>query len=210
MRSRSSPAPTTTPCARDRSISAPAAALRSMSSCTFAARGARHDDAADDAGRRDHRHVGPHAVARALVDRHRPEIRAGAAGDDLGRRSSAAACCRRSSSSCCSAARPLRRARAPAAARPAAAASSRFSCSFSCADLLQGDVVRSTRRGRRRRRRRRRRAAPRRTRRRSPPRAPARRASSSTCAEIRMMCADDDGEEQVAGALADVEQGHDA
>ena len=38
IRSRSSPPPTTTPCARERSISAPAAALRSMSSCTFAER----------------------------------------------------------------------------------------------------------------------------------------------------------------------------
>ena len=56
-----------------------------MSSCTFAAR-AGHDDPADDAGGRDHRHVGLKAVPRALVDRHRAEIRRGAGGDDLGRR----------------------------------------------------------------------------------------------------------------------------
>ena len=51
-------------------MSAPAAALRSMSSCTFATRGARHDDAADDAGRRDDRHVGaarPSRVPLSIV-----------------------------------------------------------------------------------------------------------------------------------------------
>ena len=46
------PLPTTMPCARDRSISAPAAALRSMSSCTFAARRAGVTTRPTDARRR--------------------------------------------------------------------------------------------------------------------------------------------------------------
>jgi hypothetical protein len=42
---------------------------------------ARHDDAADHARRRDHRHVGPQSFSRPLVDRHRPEVGAGASGN---------------------------------------------------------------------------------------------------------------------------------
>ena len=45
---------------------------------------ARHDDAADDAGRRDDRHVGPQTVALALVDRHGAEVRRRGRADDLG------------------------------------------------------------------------------------------------------------------------------
>ena len=49
-----------------RSIIAPAAALRSMSSCTFADAQAGHDQPADHAGRRNHRHVrrGPRRACR--------------------------------------------------------------------------------------------------------------------------------------------------
>ena len=60
------PLPTTMPCARDRSTSAPAAALRSISSCTFdACSGGRHDAAHDTRGR-DDRHVGRDARSSSL------------------------------------------------------------------------------------------------------------------------------------------------
>src|SRR5580765_7761560 len=73
---RWSPPPMATPCARDRSMSAPTAALRSLSSCTFADRAARRDD----------RQVGLQAIQRALVDRQRAEIGRRARRDDLGGR----------------------------------------------------------------------------------------------------------------------------
>src|SRR5262249_29693157 len=48
---------------------------------------ARNHEAPDNAGRRDHRHVGAQAVARALVDGQRAEIRRRRGADDLrGRR----------------------------------------------------------------------------------------------------------------------------
>ena len=62
--------PTAIPPARVRSLTAPAAALRSMMSCTRErVRGHRADDAPDHALRRDHRHVGLDAVGRAAIDR---------------------------------------------------------------------------------------------------------------------------------------------
>src|SRR5215210_1916312 len=70
-----SPCPTTTPCALVRSMRAPAAALRSMSICTLAAR----------ALGRITRPTTP-AGGRSLVDGHRPELGTGAGGDDFRRR----------------------------------------------------------------------------------------------------------------------------
>ncbi len=82
IRSRSPPVPTTTPWARDRSTRPATAALRSMSSWTFAARAVGVIDPSDDPGRGHHGHVGPHPLASALVDGQRAEVRAGAARDD--------------------------------------------------------------------------------------------------------------------------------
>ena len=85
-RKRSVPVPTTTPCARDRSTIAPAAASRSMSNWTFDGATRRHDDATDDTCRRQHGHIGRESIAGSLVDGHRPEFRAGAAGNHRRRR----------------------------------------------------------------------------------------------------------------------------
>ena len=140
IRSRSSPPPTTTPCARERSMIAPAAALRSIEQLHLRRARARHDDPADDAGRRDHRHVGPQAVARALVDRHASGSRASAPAPMI----SAAVVFSSSGRAARAAARARARGR-PARAAPAAAicaaASSRFSASFSGLSVPQADVA---------------------------------------------------------------------
>ena len=53
------PSPTTTPCARDRSIERAGRGVAVDEQLHLGGARARHDDPADDAGRRDHRHVAP-------------------------------------------------------------------------------------------------------------------------------------------------------
>ena len=123
IRSRSSPPPTTTPCARERSISAPAAALRSMSSCTFAARalGTTTRPTTPPARSPPCRRAARRAVPLSIVSG--PELGRRAGRDDLGGG--------RSSASTGRAARAAARGRAsgrPARAAPAARSARSASC----------------------------------------------------------------------------------
>ena len=145
IRSRSSPPPTTTPCARDRSIERAGRRVAIDEQLHLRRARARHDDAADDAGRRDHRHVGREAVARALVDRHRPEVGRRAGADDLRGRRLTASCWSRSSSSCSSRAAAIGQRALLLQLRPAASASCRLQ------RVVLGAHVRAGRRSRSRR-----------------------------------------------------------
>ena len=90
----------------------------------------RPDDAADEPGRRDHRHVGLDAVSRAAADGHRPHARIRVAGDHSAASVGSGVVVCRSSSSC---------------SRADRAASARCSCSrtsSSATCLLQRLVLR--------------------------------------------------------------------
>ena len=183
---RPSRCPTTTPWARDALDHRARRRRRGRSAAAPSPRARRQDDAADDARRRDDRHVRAQSVLRALVDRDRPEVRdwpppamTSAAvvlsGVAIFRSSSFCSMrdCWASARSCCSADAQLRH----------------FSAQLLVllTHLLQREVVlphvadaADRRRGRR--------AALRRTCRRSPPRATGTPRAGCTCAEISMMC----------------------
>ena len=80
------PAPSATPCDARSLDERAGRGVAIDEQLHFRRAGAGHDHAPHDAGRRQHRHVGPQSVGRALADGDRAEFRRGRPGQDVGGR----------------------------------------------------------------------------------------------------------------------------